>query len=348
MRFFKVLAAKLRHPSIALTIVTTLLLCAFVAGDVCAILFDWHGALQYALYALSTLLLGYEIYIIVLACVKARPKVVAWAQNYRYAGRFVNDYAFRTMIFAALGGVINVAYAVFNAALGISSAINYGLVATSFWYSALAVYYIVLSFSRGSIVAQARRFDGAEISEREREKSKIKIYRDTGILLLVFTAALIAILWIITFFPDTGFRYQELFIYVAAAYTIYKVVLAVHNLIKVRGTGDFAVQAVRNLNFTAALVSVFALQVGMIAAFSEGEDISWMNALLGSVICIFAALLGVHMIIKGVRALKRAESVETSTDADGSEDTAVKQNIGADGEDVAAAKKGTEEKGNAI
>lgn len=305
MRFFKALAEKLRKPSKTVIIFTAILLCLFVAGDICAIIFDWHGALQYVLYAVSAILLAYLIYIIVLGCFKVRPKFIAWAQKYRYTQRFVNDYAFRTMIFAAFGFIINAGYAVFNAVLGISSAINYGLIATSFWYSSLAIYYIVLSFSRGSIVAKARRLDRSGISESEKERRKIVIYRDTGILLLVFTAALIGMLWIMTIFPDAGFRYRELFIYVAAVYTVYKVVLAVHNLIKVRGTGDFAVQAVRNLNFTAALVSVFALQVGMIAAFSDGEDISWMNAALGTYICVFAAILGLHMIIKAVRTLKR-------------------------------------------
>ena len=104
--------------------------------------------------------------------------VSEWAEKHRLARRFICDLTFRTMIFAALGMLINVGYAAFNAVYGVIIAVNYGIIATSIWYCAVAVYYIILSVTRAVIIARTRNVNvNVKLTLQQQNMQKIKIYQ---------------------------------------------------------------------------------------------------------------------------------------------------------------------------
>ncbi len=319
MRFFKRVLIKLKEPTVAVAVTAAVFLALSVGGVVAVILLSAPLTIAYACYFVSALFSGYIIYIAVYAWLKVRPRFFAWAEKRRLTKKFFCDYTFRTMLFAVGGFFMNVGYASFNAVYGILMAKHYGFAAISIWYCALAVYYVVLGVTRAVIVARTRAVNvAAGMDAAARNEKKMNIYRGTGALLLVLTLALISILWVMVRYPSMGFHYEGLLIFVAAAFTLYKIIFAVHSLLKVRGKEDYAVRAVRNINFTAALVSVLALQTAMLAAFSDGADYTWLTALVGTAICCSSAYTGTFMIVKSTVRLRkrRAQAIEDCENVD--------------------------------
>lgn len=293
---FKKILKKLASPGRATAIVAVCLFVASAAGMAATFVLYPDCVWGYVLNVATVVFLGYIIFLIVLLCKKLRPRLSRWAQKYPFTKKFAASYDFRTMIYAAFRFLINLGYAAFNGV--------YGIMFRQPWYIALFIYYTVLCVTRGTMVNRARKVGVGNFTEERRQEERLKIYRAAGILLLVLTAALYAMLMQMLADPEIGFRYAGMLIFVAAGYTVYKMIMAVYNLVKVKGSEDRVVHAVRNLNFADALVSVLALQTAMIAQFSE-EGSGWKgNIGFGSIICVVTAALGVYMIVKAQRSLK--------------------------------------------
>lgn len=298
MNFFKNLIKKIKNPDKAVIIISVILFAVVLVCTVLLIIFEVFPYIAYVFYALSAALLGYMIYLIVLGCKRLKPRVIAACEKRKVTGRFVHDYGFRTMVFAVCALIISVANALFNGV--------FGVVYLSYWNVALALYYLILSSMRASVVFSDKRLKGGRT-----ELQALKIYCITGVLLIVLTLALNVVLWLVTAF-GYGFEYRDLLIYVAALYTVYKVSMSVYNLVKVRAVPDYSVRAVRNINFADALVSLLALQTAMLTAFSEeGNDYTSWNAALGGAVCAATLAMGIYMIIKAVRNIKKSKALES-------------------------------------
>ncbi len=102
----------------------------------------------------------------------------------------------------------------------------------------------------------------------------------------------------------------------SAAYTFYKVTLAIYNLAKVKRYKDPLLQSFRNINRTDASVSLLALQTTMVAVFSEGADAEMkiLNCVTGFFVCVLTIVLGIFMIVRANQKLKALKEV---TVADG-------------------------------
>lgn len=299
MKNWKKLLKKAANPGKSGAAVTVCLFAASLCGAVVLFVRTPASPWGYVLSACAVLLFAYLVYMIVVLCLYLKPFVIRWAQKYAFTRNFVGSYEFRTMILAAGKFVINIGYATFNGV--------YGILFRSPWYIALFVYYLVLCIARGSMVARSRKVNARLFTDDQRDAERIKIYRAAGILLLVFTLALNIMLVQMNMDSSNGFRYTGMLIFVAAGYTVYKVSMAVYNLVKARGSTDYVVHAVRNINFADALVSVLALQSAVSARLSAQDITAWGGLALGTVICIFTAVMGIYMIVKAQRKLKAAE-----------------------------------------
>ena len=85
----------------------------------------------------------------------------------------------------------------------------------------------------------------------------------------------------------------------SAAYTFYRVIISVVQVFRVRRMGDPLLQSLRNINLSNALVSLFALQISLVAA-NGGADESMrvMNIVTGFAVCALTIALGAYMIIR--------------------------------------------------
>lgn len=92
----------------------------------------------------------------------------------------------------------------------------------------------------------------------------------------------------------------------SAAFTFYKVSFAIYNVVKVHKMTDPTLWSLRNINLTAALVSLVALQTTMTLFLEQplSQDMRIMNAVTASAVCLFVAGLGIVMIVRADKKKK--------------------------------------------
>ena len=294
-RFF----AFLKEPPLWFLAAVWLVTLLCIGGSVAVLALGYRGWGSYAVYACSAVFLGYSVYTLVRCLPRVRSGIRERAKRHPFANNMMGNYGFRTVVFAVASFVINVGFALFNGILGI--------LLSSVWYGVFACYYLCLSALRGGILFASGRAkkraegDGARLSDY-----KLRIYRLCGIALFVLEVALSAAVTLMIL-SERPTRYSQIMAIATAAYTFYKVIFAVVNLVKVTRLQDPVLQCFRNINLTDAAVSLLSLQVTMVAVFSDGTDGSmWiLNAVTGFVVCALTVVIGVLMIARASVKLKR-------------------------------------------
>jgi hypothetical protein len=248
--------------------------------------FPWD-IVTYILYGLAAICLCYGIYTIVIYIPKAKIAITNKLKSHTFTNKLLEQYSFRTLIFAIVSLVISLGYALFNGVIGI--------IELSIWYGALSAYYFMLFAMRGSILAYNNKKRKADLGEQQEKISETKIYLATGCLLIILPICLsFAIAQMVL--GKNSFEHAGLAIYPAAMYAFYKIIMAVVNFVKSHRQDNYSVRAIRNINFADALVSILALQTAMFKEFAT-EQIGVFNAVTGGVVCALTLALGTFMII---------------------------------------------------
>ena len=189
--------------------------------------------------------------------------------------RFFADYTFRTLMTATPSFLINVVYTIYNGVLGIMN--------QSVWFITMAVYYSLLGLMRYRAVSAGRKISRME-DPQQVERKQLSVIRTDGILLMVLNLALCGVV-LLTIAQETAKAYSEIMVISIAAYTFYKITMAV---IKVRKMQSPILIAIRNIGAADALVSMLTLQATMLASFKETSslDANRMNGITGLAVCI--------------------------------------------------------------
>lgn len=297
--FMKKFLSRLKGPSRGMIAAAWCAFACVLSGVLTLLILNPEGVfitvLSYILYPISAVLFGYCVYTVVYAVNKG---VKTAADKNRKVHRFVYDYEFRTILLAIGSFLISVCVSIFNGTLA--------LLGSSVWYGALAVYYILLASLRGCVLIGRRK--GRKLGENEiqMEYRDAKAYLTSGILLICLTLALSGAL--VQMVRDKrAFLYAGTMIYVAAAYAFYKIIMSIVNLFKARKADDYAVQAIRNINFADALVSILALQTALLQTFSKEEsavNTGMFHSVTGAVVAAVIIVMGILMIVQGKRKIK--------------------------------------------
>ena len=203
--------------------------------------------------------------------------------------------------------VVSVGFAAFNAVV---SAITY-----SFWYGALSAYYALLAITRfGIIFHHLKTRKLSEETEEQKRRREAKTYCACGIILIFLSFALGAAVLQMALSNRTFVNTPGSTIYLVAIYTFYKIISAVFHLVRAQKDDDITIQAVRNVNFADALVSMLALQTAMIHEFLPETNLWQMNALTGTLVCLATITIGILMVILGHRKRRRLSSTATYTE----------------------------------
>lgn len=215
-------------------------------------------------------------------------KIIVSIKKNPFGERFLDDHAFRTILTTLPAFLINVAYTVYNGVIGIMN--------QSAWFITMAVYYSLLGIMRYRAVSTGRRIARLEDKQLIRKK-ELSVIKMDGILLLVLNLALSGAV-LLTIAQDTAKRYSEIMVISIAAYTFYKITMALINMIKVRKTQSPILITIRNIGVADALVSMLTLQATMLASFQDKSSLNsnQMNAITGLAVCILIAILGTSMI----------------------------------------------------
>jgi len=211
----------------------------------------------------------------------------------RILNRWKTEYDFKTYISSAGSLAVTFIFAVYNGYLGIHHA--------SLWYGTICIYYILLTFLRGSIIGAAKRIDRLENQEATRKK----VFLAISCLFLILNISLIVPISImvrqqkpvsLTLIPAI----------VMAAYTTYKVTMASVNLRKRRASSDSLVWLLRTISFMDALVSILTLQNTLIMVKSSGKSQGMLplTVFTSALVWIAVLLLSVYSIVKGIKRIK--------------------------------------------
>lgn len=237
-------------------------------------------------------------YALVVVCAGIVPLVRRGNDRLRrnaYVRRFQDDLPFKLRL-SLLGSLaINLLYSATNALSGFYY--------HSVWFGTLAAYYILLSVMRFSLVRYARLHGFGRNLDAE-----LCRYRLCGIVLLAMNMVLIGLV-VLVLSKNEGFEYAGTLIYVMALYAFYSTIAAVVNVVRYRRLDSPAIAAAGHVNLVSALVSMLSLEIAMLGQFGSERDDPYfrplMIALSGAAICLTVTALGVYMIVRATRRLRR-------------------------------------------
>lgn len=253
-------------------------------------------------YAFAAVALGYAVYTLIRAVPKIKRGIIGFLQSRPFTARILEQYGFRTVIFAVFSFAVSVAYVVFNGTVAV--------VWRSVWYGSLAAYYLLLAVMRGGVLLfHKNKRKRAQSEEADDRVTAAKIYRSCGVGLVILPVALSAAVAQVVL-GENSFEHPGMMIYVAALYAFYKIIMATYNIFKARKTDDITVRALRAVSLADSLVSILALQTAMFKEFGGGSFAGTMNAVVGGVVCALTVALGIFVIVKATAAIKGVRQEE--------------------------------------
>lgn len=138
-------------------------------------------------------------------------------------------------------------------------------------------------------------------------RQKWQIYRQCGFMMLILHLTVIGPVFQMIHMG----RHEastEIAIISTAVYTFYKLVKAVVEVAKDRKHENPVDSAVYFLDFSQALYNLFVLQVGLLWVYG-GKDFPYqklMNTLTGGVVCLMVCGMGMYMVCRANRDMKKA------------------------------------------
>lgn len=213
-----------------------------------------------------------------------------------------NNYVSWTLVFAILGSIITLCFALFN---GI-----YGLIYKSIWYGSFAILYIILSIQKCSLLlfysVIYKKYNNDKIKLKI-EKTKIYLYNGAILIPLTISFGIVISMFFNVGKPSiTG----DILAIATAAYTTYKVTIAIIHLKKAIKEKDDILQALRNINMVEAIISIVLLANTLITTFGTFDtSMKTLIIILGLVSCIVIISLGIFMVVKAISKLKNNKTV---------------------------------------
>ncbi len=258
---------------------------------------DGGGAVAVVIYVLALLSSVYAAYITTGYASKFRQRVIRAADKYLLTRKLRNNYRFRTMLFSLGSFAGNVAYTVFLCGTA--------LYTQTLWYWVVALYYILVTSVRGGILIDARTQRRTyKNNERRLREEQVRSYRHCGLMLFVLAfvfAGAVAQMVV----DGRRFPAPHIMLALFAAITCYRVATSCYNYFKAKRYDDLVLRAVRNINFTTALVSVLTLQTLWFDAYPPVNiSVPLFNGITGAVVCGLMITVGVSMLVRAKRTRK--------------------------------------------
>lgn len=209
------------------------------------------------------------------------------------------DYEFRTYITSILSTFITTIFASYNTFLGIYYLIG--------WNIGIGAYYFLLITVKTSVFCGEINYRITGLTAKAKEEKRNKRILTQSLLLFLIDFALIAPI-ILMIFQEREIHYSKIPAIATAAYTFFKIVIAIVNISKTRKIGNLSVKIIRSVNFKDAIVSVISLQY--IMAMTFGEDISGKMATLcvltSGVIWIVLVTVSLFSLIRAIKLRKHS------------------------------------------
>ena len=282
---------KIKNPRMIYLILFYIFFAIVLAGTlVLVILVPNQTVWHYILYVIAAVSLTYMVYTIVIYAPRMKENFIKLLRKYKFTSTMLDNYGYRTIVFSICSFVLNMAYVTFLGVIGIMS--------KSYWYISLTVYYLCLSVMKGNVFNSMRKYNT--------DIKRARAYRYCGIIFILLTIALSGII-VLIYTSNMAFEYAGLMIYAVAAYTFYKLGIAIYNIFKARRYDNLYIQSIRNINLVSALVSILVLQVALFQAFAPEHNQGVANGLTGGAVAIVILALSIFMIYKANKLLESSK-----------------------------------------
>lgn len=279
-------------PTLLIVVVSAVLLIAAFTRDL-------GPVLTYFSYLLST----YALIVGISGLVRFFPWVGRAIPNTRlmrtlhrnaHAARYLDDPLFRAEINLYFGTAVNALYIFIKFFTGVAL--------RSGWLIAFALYYLVLTILRASLVNYVR-----QNGMKQDLRAEYRRYRLVGILLLGLNVVLSGIISRMIAHND-AYDYPGILIYAMAAYTFYAVILSIVALVRFRRHGSPILSAIKVVNLTAAMVALLSLEATMLQRYGEPDDGVFRGTMIGIsglVASLILLSMSIYMIVHASRKLKQ-------------------------------------------
>ena len=226
---------------------------------------------------------------------KVEPKVLSTETGRALFGTYGASNVFWSLV--AL--LINIGYAVLNIVLAV--------LLNSLWYGLIAIFYAVLMGARIIIIFLARHIARKYwMNKTELLYAELKVSIGSGGLIFLMDLSMaFAVTFMITNTPPNSSG--KIAAIGLAAYTFYKIILAIINLVRSKKNGDPIVTALRNISMADACMSMVNTTITLDMTFGSGNLAAAKNlaALLAVGITLF---ISIHSFVKGIIMLSKHAS----------------------------------------
>lgn len=189
------------------------------------------------------------------------------------------------------GMVVNLAFAAFNMVGGYFRA--------SVWMGSNGLYHLVLTVIHLILVTYDAKLEKTE-DLMKRQRMGWSGFQFCGAMLFLLHLTMTGMVFQMIWRGETE-KYPGLLIFAVAAYTFYKLMIALIRVIRFRKNTTPILGASKNIDLSEAMMSLLSLQSGLLTAFGQGDvDFAFlMNSLTGGAVCLSAVLGAVGMIFHG-------------------------------------------------
>lgn len=136
-----------------------------------------------------------------------------------------------------------------------------------------------------------------------------KSYRFCGVLILLMHLTLIGLVFQMVNW-NRAEEHGEIMIITTALFAFYKVINSIVSIAKDRKHVRPVDSSIRMLDLAQAFFAIFSLQASMFHTFGTGE--AWehlMNILTGCGVCLLVVSIGIYMIRRGNREIKKLQEI---------------------------------------
>lgn len=222
---------------------------------------------------------------------KVEPKVLSTETGRALFG----TYGASNVFWSLVSLLINIGYAVLNIVLAV--------LLNSLWYGLIAIFYAVLMGARMTIIFLARHIARKYwMNKTELLYAELKVSIGSGGLIFLMDLSMaFAVTFMITNTPPNSSG--KIVAIGLAAYTFYKIILAIVNLVRSRKNGDPVVTALRNISMADACMSLVNTTITLDMTFGSGNLAIAKN--LAAFLAVGVTLaLSIYAIVKGIILLR--------------------------------------------
>ena len=275
----------------------------FCAATFCLFYFEVGGV---AATIAKYVLLGFSVVAGIIASIAGyrlwKTKVIqrfCWeiAQKNRYTAIIANDTDARVLVTTFFSTIWKLFI--------VSAKILIGLYFSSYWFTLLAIYDIVLFISRAVLIAYGRK----AVSEADPKNKYLKslgVFRLSGIFIFLITLVLLFVVLMIVR-DGEGFTYKGILIYIVALYDLFRLVRAIMYIMRTRKRMSPVVNAIRYFGLSSSVISLLSLQTACLAAFGGALSVmekQQLNMATGIISCGLLLFVSVLIIFKSWRHVK--------------------------------------------